>query len=200
MQKMKSLFEMGGMEMNIGSGREFQASMSAIAQNRPRLQTAISHICAKPMRLAEYYCTGTELDSRHYALNEEHYTHMTSPIRRYADIVVHRLLLAKMGLADTSLTTEQVQKIAEVCNNRKYAAQRCQEASNKMYMQLYIQRNVAPLEDAVVVGVYRKDRSLDILVPRLGIQERVFLCLQDGKIVYKYRYITFFYTAGCERN
>lgn len=38
----------------------------------------------------------------HFGLGLSHYTHFTSPIRRYADIVVHRLLLASLGVSSTA--------------------------------------------------------------------------------------------------
>lgn len=41
-----------------------------------------------------------EEDRRHYALSVPLYTHFTSPIRRYADVMVHRLLEAAQGYAD----------------------------------------------------------------------------------------------------
>lgn len=49
---------------------------------------------------ALYFCTGCLEDEelyRHYALNVPLYTHFTSPIRRYADVLVHRTLSAVLG-------------------------------------------------------------------------------------------------------
>lgn len=50
--------------------------------------------------MALYFCSGMLRDReqfRHYALNVPLYTHFTSPIRRFPDIVVHRLLAAALG-------------------------------------------------------------------------------------------------------
>lgn len=52
------------------------------------------------LQMALYFCTGVLKDEqlfKHYALNVPLYTHFTSPIRRYADIVVHRLLASSLS-------------------------------------------------------------------------------------------------------
>lgn len=60
----------------------------------------LNHLFAKPMKRAKYFCAADAPSDEyyfHYALNVPLYTHFTSPIRRYADIMVHRLLAASLG-------------------------------------------------------------------------------------------------------
>jgi len=84
------------------------------------------------MQLAKYVCAGDypgEPEAfRHYALNFDIYTHFTSPIRRYADVVVHRLLVASLAHDNShGLTHQSCKVIAARCNTKKEAAKKAQE-------------------------------------------------------------------------
>jgi len=50
----------------------------------------------------------------HFGLNLARYAHFTSPIRRYADLVVHRALVGALGLGDDGLAPDMVDDLAEI--------------------------------------------------------------------------------------
>uniref|UniRef100_A0A8C9VW58 DIS3-like exonuclease 2 n=1 Tax=Scleropages formosus TaxID=113540 RepID=A0A8C9VW58_SCLFO len=136
----------------------------------------LTHMCSRPMQMAVYYCTGVlkeEALFRHYALNVPFYTHFTSPIRRYADVLVHRLLATSLACGPhLGLESDDIQKQASHCNDKKTASKRVQELSCELFFSVFV-KECGPLEsEAMVMGVL--DQSFDVLVLRYGVQKRIY--------------------------
>lgn len=72
---------------------------SDIVKKNPIIGKLIRILTTRTMNQAVYFTTCKPVEGTfHYGLSEELYTHFTSPIRRYADIIVHRILSASIGL------------------------------------------------------------------------------------------------------
>lgn len=107
--------------MDISSAGALQRSFDKIAN--PTARRHLEALAVKAMHRAKYFCAGM-LDIakyQHYALNAPLYTHFTSPIRRYADILVHRqldsvLTPASEGEIKFSMDRDSVAKVAQHCN------------------------------------------------------------------------------------
>ncbi|ORD96174.1 RRP44 [Hepatospora eriocheir] len=52
----------------------------------------VKDLVIKSMNQAYYFCSSTEVDYRHYGIAADIFTHFTSPIRRYVDLLVHRII------------------------------------------------------------------------------------------------------------
>ena len=64
----------------------------------------------------------------HFGLNLARYAHFTSPIRRYADLVVHRGLIRALGLGDDGLTDYEVARLTETAEHITLAERRAMAA------------------------------------------------------------------------
>ncbi|XP_072111379.1 DIS3-like exonuclease 2 [Mobula birostris] len=168
-----------GLEIDFSSAGALHMSLNKTLgtdQYSVARKEVLTHMCARPMQMAQYFCTGALHDEalfHHYALNVPFYTHFTSPIRRYADIIVHRLLAASIGSAQqVSLNKNEIQRQAEHCNQKKSASKKVQELSTDIFFSVFV-KECGPLEsEAMVMGVL--DQSFDVLVLRYGIQKRIY--------------------------
>ncbi|KAL3314268.1 DIS3-like exonuclease 2 [Cichlidogyrus casuarinus] len=152
------------------------------------------NMLTKTMNPAEYICMcGADPDdfyTHHYALNMRFYTHFTSPIRRFADVIVHRQLAKtlmedavqenKYELAEWWASTtykdvkiEQLKSWADNCNVRRTEAREASEESADLFYTLFIKSLESTTELCSVVGVL--DQSIDVLILSNGIRKRVYL-------------------------
>ena len=79
---------------SLNSTVAYQLSQIKDLDQRASIGDAINRKLLGGVSAAYYNCIGVQgVDqTRHYGLNFDRYTHFTSPIRRYADLLVHRLL------------------------------------------------------------------------------------------------------------
>ena len=95
----------------------------------------------------------------HYGLAFTHYTHFTSPIRRYPDTVVHRLL--ELYLKQGRISKEkwhEYQTVSNTSSAREKEAQEAERASIKYKQVEYMQSRIGQSYDGLITGV--TDRGL----------------------------------------
>uniref|UniRef100_A0AAJ7SLB3 Protein DIS3 homolog n=3 Tax=Petromyzon marinus TaxID=7757 RepID=A0AAJ7SLB3_PETMA len=90
-------------EIQVDSAKALAESLdrAAVPGAPPYLNTLLRILATRCMMQAIYFCSGMEPDTHHYGLATAIYTHFTSPIRRYSDVIVHRLLAVCVGADPT---------------------------------------------------------------------------------------------------
>ncbi len=87
----------------------------------------------------------------HYGLGFEHYCHFTSPIRRYPDVIVHRVL--QQCLDKNVEVDKKMEEKCKHCSERERKAMETERASNKYKQVEFMQDYIGEEFDAVISGV-----------------------------------------------
>jgi ribonuclease R len=139
-----------GYKLNLGSEREISGSLNSLMSELrgKKEQNVLEQLAVRTMSKAIY----TTENSGHYGLAFDFYTHFTSPIRRYPDILVHRLLEfyldGKSGV-DEELLEEQCKHSTQM----EIKASEAERASVKYKQVEYLQDKVGDVFDGLISGV-----------------------------------------------
>jgi ribonuclease R len=149
--------------------------------DRFSLQRVLERSADRPDRYAVHYALLRSLkqavyspaDEGHYALASEDYCHFTSPIRRYPDLTVHRLLgrwLAKRKAAtdETELVT-----LGEHCSKTERRAEAAERELVKLKLLIYMSERIGEELDAVITGV--ADYGFFAMAERLPVEGMVHI-------------------------
>ena len=141
-----------GYKMRSGSGR----TTSATAMNNllkevhgTKEQNVIEQISLRTMQKARY---STE-NIGHYGLAFRYYTHFTSPIRRYPDLLVHRLLTRYLLQGARSVSLPKYEDFCDHCSAQEQVAANAERASIKYKQVEFMSERIGEEYDAVISGV-----------------------------------------------
>ena len=129
----------------------------------------------------------------HFGLALKAYAHFTSPIRRYADLVVHRALIAAHGWGSDGLTPEEVDRLASTGEQISMTERRSMEAerdTTDRYLAAYLSDRVGTELTGRISGVQRfgafvrlDETGADGLLPIREIGREYFHYDRDAQIL-----------------
>ena len=121
----------------------------------------------------------------HFGLNLARYAHFTSPIRRYADLIVHRALIRALKLGDDGLTDQDIAQIkdtAEVITHAERRAMAAERDATDRYIAAFLSDRVGATFSGRITGVTRfglfvklDETGADGLVPVSSLGEEYFV-------------------------
>ncbi|TKC62247.1 ribonuclease R [Pedobacter hiemivivus] len=139
-----------GYKINTKSDREIAKSLNYLMEDveGKKEQNVLTQLAIRSMAKAIY----TTKKTSHYGLAFDHYTHFTSPIRRYPDVMVHRLLAAYLN-NEKSANEEEYEVAASHSSAMEKRAADAERASIKYKQAEYLEENVGNLFAGIISGV-----------------------------------------------
>jgi ribonuclease R len=115
-------------------------------QGKPE-QHVLEQLGIRTMAKAKY----TIENAGHYGLGFEHYCHFTSPIRRYPDVLIHRVL--QQSLTEAIQADKKMEEKCKHCSERERAAMEAERAANKYKQVEYMKDYLGWEFEGIVSGV-----------------------------------------------
>ncbi|XP_031850176.2 exosome complex exonuclease RRP44-like protein Dis3 [Nomia melanderi] len=167
-----------GFTINTNSGKELAESLDKChKEGNPYFNTMLRILATRCMMQAVYFISGMHQRSEyfHYGLACPIYTHFTSPIRRYADVMVHRLLAVCIGADATYPDLLDKKKNQALCQNLNYRnrmAQYAARASVALNTHLFFREKVQDEEGYIL---FVRKNALQVLIPKYGLEGTLYL-------------------------
>jgi ribonuclease R len=121
----------------------------------------------------------------HFGLNLDRYAHFTSPIRRYADLIVHRGLIRALGLGDDGLGDDDVARLKDTAEHITLAERRAMAAERDAidrYVAAFLEDKVGATFEGRITGVTRfglfvrlAETGADGLIPVSSLGDEYFI-------------------------
>jgi ribonuclease R len=149
-----------GYKVNTKSDKETAKSLNFLMEDveGKKEQNVLTQLAIRSMAKAIY----TTKTSSHYGLAFDHYTHFTSPIRRYPDVMVHRLLFHYLH-GGQSANAEHYEKLCSHSSQMEKKAADAERASIKYKQAEYLKDQVGNMFTGIISGVTEWGMYVEII-------------------------------------
>ena len=129
----------------------------ALVKGRP-VEHLVNTVVLRSLKKAIY----SPVNSGHFGLSSEHYCHFTSPIRRYPDLMIHRLIKKKLNMGeykipvsarDMEILAAHVYSVAQSSSELERKAEKAERDLMDYYKAVYMQKHIGDTFTGVVSGV-----------------------------------------------
>ncbi len=149
-----------GYRINMKSDKETAKSLNFLMEDveGKKEQNVLTHLAIRAMAKAIY----TTKSSSHYGLAFDYYTHFTSPIRRYPDVMVHRLLFHYLN-GGQSANAEHYEKLCQHSSQMEKKAADAERSSVKYKQAEFLKDQIGVTYTGIISGVTEWGMYVEII-------------------------------------
>ncbi|RPJ83888.1 MAG: RNB domain-containing ribonuclease, partial [Acidobacteria bacterium] len=145
----------------VYTARTFQALIEKLGGQKE--SQFLSYLMLRSFKQARY----SEVNQGHFGLAMDTYTHFTSPIRRYPDLIVHRILKARLGgrheSPEAESLSERLHDIAEQSSDRERKAVEAERDIMKWIMARFMNERLGEEYAGFVIGIRHNGFFVELL-------------------------------------
>jgi ribonuclease R len=134
--------------------QRFIASIAGLPEER-----MLSYLMLRSFKQAVYSADNVG----HFGLASDAYTHFTSPIRRYPDLVVHRILKSVIGRRGAHLPDAQLEAIAAESSERERIADQAERELFEWKKMILMEQHLGDEFEAIIIAVWKDGFSVELI-------------------------------------
>lgn len=161
LQTLASIAKRFGIDLKFEGKEQTRGTLESLLQQierKPEL-SVLGKLAIRSMAKAEY----TTKNLGHFGLAFDFYTHFTSPIRRYPDVLIHRLLASRTTKEKYFFEKEELEELLQHCSTMEKKAQKCERSATKYKQVEYMQQYVGKEFEGIISGVMQKGFFVEII-------------------------------------
>jgi ribonuclease R len=163
-----SLARVFGFKVKKNPSQEDIQNLLYQAKSTPYLH-ALSVAFIRSMKMAVY----SEENVGHFGLSLEHYCHFTSPIRRYSDLIVHRILL------EGAIDAKELKKIASHCSDTERNSFKAEQSVLALKKIRFLKQMFSQSPEEIYPAMITKIKPFGVFFELKGLQIDGFIHVSD---------------------
>ncbi|MEY4903478.1 MAG: ribonuclease [Bacteroidota bacterium] len=143
-----------GVKMNVSTPKKIAESFNNLTKEAEKNESLkiLMPIAIRCMAKAIY----SSDNIGHYGLGFEHYSHFTSPIRRYSDVLAHRILAANLGEKIFRADKAKLEEGCKHISKQERLAMECERESTKLKQVEFMTKQIGQEFDGIISGMIER--------------------------------------------